>query len=122
MEDSLNRQEVEKYLLATTSKLTGVGKEYTDNTLSQVGTKLVEVINSGLSAACPSTEGFKFVVHATVQEQWGQGSLMGAKCEWDTARDKVVSVTHNTDKINVCLVVFFVHIEEEEEEEESDSE
>ena len=97
MECSLNQQEVEKFLLATTNKVMAKGKEFTN-----------------------SADGFKFVVHATVQEQWGQGSLVGAKCEWDNTRDKVVSVTHNTEKVNVCLVVFFVHIEEEEEQE-SDS-
>ena len=47
---------------------------------------------------------------------------MGAKCEWDNTRDKVVSVTHNTEKVNVCLVVFFVHIEEDEEESDSGDE
>ena len=107
-------------MLDTTSKVMAKGKEFTTSTLSQVGTQLVELVNTGLPASCPSADGFKFIVHATVQEQWGQGSLVGAKCEWDNTRDKVVSVTHNTEKVNVCLVVFFVHIEEEEEEE-SDS-
>eukprot|EP00092_Neocalanus_flemingeri_P005894 GFUD01006343.1.p1 GENE.GFUD01006343.1~~GFUD01006343.1.p1 ORF type:complete len:123 (-),score=60.37 GFUD01006343.1:108-476(-) len=119
MEDSVNRDEVEKFLLASTTQVTAAGKEYTTSTLSQVGTQLVELINTGLSANCPSADGFKFVVHATVQEQWGQGSQTGARCEWDCARDQVVSVTHNTDKVTVCLVVFFVHIEEQEEDSES---
>ena len=60
------------------------------------------------------------MVHATVQEQWGQGSLIGAKCEWDVKRDTVVSVTHNTDKINVCLVVFFIHIDDVEDSDSGD--
>jgi len=114
MGDSLNRQEVEKFLLTTTKvAMTEMPKEVTSSNLNQLGTKLVEVVNSNLSNTCPSTEGFKFVVHATVQEQWGQGSLVGAKCEWDNTRDQVVSVDHKTDKVSVCLVVFFVHIEEE---------
>eukprot|EP00090_Calanus_glacialis_P014458 TRINITY_DN23246_c0_g1_i2.p1 TRINITY_DN23246_c0_g1~~TRINITY_DN23246_c0_g1_i2.p1 ORF type:complete len:122 (-),score=67.07 TRINITY_DN23246_c0_g1_i2:136-501(-) len=120
MESVLNQQEVEKFLMATTSKVMAKGKEFTTSTLSQVGTQLVELVNTGLPGSCPSADGFKFIVHATVQEQWGQGSLVGAKCEWDNTRDKVVSVTHNTEKVNVCLVVFFVHIEEEEESDSGD--
>ena len=119
MNDKMNKREVEKFLLASTSKVVaGMAKECTSNNLSQVGTQVVEMVNSNLSTVCPSTEGFKFVVHATVQEQWGQGSLVGAKCEWDNTRDQVASVTHITDKLNVCVVVFFVHIEEESDSEE----
>jgi len=113
--DSINRQEVEKFLFSTTSK---VIKE-TTSTLSQVGTQLVELVNKNLADSCPSADGFKFVVHATVQEQWGQGSLVGAKCEWDCTRDQVVTINHETDKVNVSLGVFFVNIEQEDD---SDSE
>ena len=122
MGDSLNRQEVEKFLITTTREVMAeMPKDVTSTTLNQLGTKLVEVVNSTLSNTCPTTEGFKFVVHATVQEQWGQGSLVGAKCEWDTTRDQVVSVDHKTDKVSVCLVVFFVHIEEEDSDSDDDS-
>ena len=117
MESSLNKKDVENFLHTTNSKLiTEFPKEMTSSSLNHVGTKVVEMVNANLTNACPSTEGFKFVVHATVQEQWGQGSLMGAQCEWDNTRDQVVSINHKTDKVSVCLVVFFVHIDEEEEE------
>ena len=49
------------------------------------------------------------------QEQWGQGSLVGGRCEWDTARDQVVSTSTDTDKINVSLQVFFVNTQDAED-------
>ena len=49
------------------------------------------------------------------QEQWGQGSLVGGRCEWDTARDQVVTTSTDTDKINVSLQVFFVNTQDAED-------
>ena len=115
----INMQEVEQFLQATTSQV--ISLEYTTSTLFKVGNKLVELVNIGLSHNCPSADGFKFVVHATVQEQWGQGCLLGASCKWDWVRDKVISISHNTDKISVCLVVFFVKLEGQVEDGESAS-
>ena len=112
----INVHEVEYFLQATTRQVTS--KEYTPSTLSKVGTQLVELVKTGFSHNCPSTDGFKFVVHATVQEQWGHGVGLPAEGQvqvggsGDWVRDKVVCITHYTDKISVCLVVFFVLIEE----------
>ena len=40
---------------------------------------------------------------------------MGGRCEWDTARDQVVSTSTDTDKINVSLQVFFVNTQDAED-------
>jgi len=74
-------------------------------------------VNSSLQQHCPSTEGFKFVVQAVVQEQWGQGGVVGARCQWDQARDLVVSVRQDTSKLDICLIVFFVQPQDESDEE-----
>jgi len=109
---SVNRREVEKYLTAAVnSHLSKIENKLNE----EVGKSLVEKVNLELSAACPSTEGFRFVVQTVVQEQWGQGSLVGARCLWDNSRDLVVSVARDTDKISLTLSVFFVANEEEEE-------
>lgn len=116
---TVNREEVEKYL--TTTVNSHLSKE--DSKLNEdVGKRLVEKVNLELSSACPSTEGFRFVVQTVVQEQWGQGSLVGARCLWDNSRDLVVSVARDTDKISLTLSVFFVANEEEEESDQEEEE
>ena len=110
----IDTKEVEIFLENTAKSLVA------NSSVTSIGSKLVELVNSGMSVSCPSAEGYKFVVHATVQEEWGQGSLVGAKCEWDNKNDKVISITHNTDRINICIVVFFVHIEDEVDSDDGD--
>jgi hypothetical protein len=53
-----------------------------------------------------------------VQEQWGQGSLVGARCLWDNSRDLVVSVNKDTDKVSLTLSAFFVANEDNSDTEE----
>jgi len=72
------------------------------------GHKLVELINQELPSACPSAEGFRFVVSATVTEEWGQGCSQGARCLWDNSRDTVINVERATARGHVSVAVFFV--------------
>jgi len=109
---TIDKREVENYLNKTVTKF--VNK--CDWKISdEFGKKLVEQVNLELSDSCPSTEGFKFVVEVVLQEQFGQGSLVGAMCHWDNTRDSYVTVTMDTDKLCLSLAVFFVAIEEDEE-------
>lgn len=123
-QDSLiSKSEVENFLRSSIKEV--LSREGSEKGVSQSSSKhlsslssfLVERVNSSLAQACPSIEGFKFVVQAVVQEQWGQGGLVGARCQWDNRRDTVVSVQQETEKLDVCVIVFFVHTEEESDEE-----
>jgi len=118
-QNTVDRGEVEKYLTKTINCFI---KKINSKVNEDLGKKLVEQVNVELSSACPSTEGFRFVVQAVVQEQWGQGSLVGARCLWDNSRDLVVSVNKDTDKVSLTLSVFFVANEEDnsDTEEEAD--
>jgi len=109
---TIDKKEVENYLNKTVNKfINKCDLKISDET----GKKLVEQVNLELSDSCPSTEGFKFVVEVVLQEQFGQGSLVGAMCHWDNNRDSYVTITMETDKLCLSLAVFFVAIEEDEE-------
>lgn len=110
----IDHKSVENYLNTAVKKFTD--RRTSSRNTSLIGSQLVEEINKNLLEKCPSVDNFKFIVHATVQEQWGQGSLIGAKCTWDTSRDTVVSVNYDTQKHNVSLQIFFVSINDEEDE------
>ena len=56
-------------------------------------------------------QGYKYVVHATMQEQWGQGSLVGGRCHWDQTTDSVVSVCLDTDTCSLRWGQSFEHFE-----------
>jgi len=115
-ETVIDRKSVENYLNTTVKKFTD--RRTSSRNTSLIGSQLVEEINKNLPENCPSVENFKFIVHATVQEQWGQGSLIGAKCTWDLSRDTVVNVNYDTQRHNVSLQVFFVYINDDEDEDE----
>lgn len=63
----LDKAGIESYLLdrmKTTSQMYLEGKTHL---LSKFSSSIVEVINEELPRKCPSVDGFKFIVHATVQ-------------------------------------------------------
>jgi len=116
--EGVEKSEVEQFLKASIAKATegiiGGSPGLATQLIGKVSSTLVECVNTELSQACPSTEGFKFVVQAVVLEQWGQGALVGGKCLWDESRDTVVSVQQDTDKLDITLMVFFIQPDEEE--------
>lgn len=65
MKSQLDKAGIESYL---TRRLETASREYKQiKSLTVLGSKLVEQINAELPKTCPSVEGFKYVVHATVQ-------------------------------------------------------
>jgi len=119
----IERTEVEQFLKTAITKVTnGIGGSpgLATQHIGKVSSRLVESVNAELSQACPSTDGFKFVVQAVVLEQWGQGAFVGGKCLWDEIRDTVVSVQQDTDKLDITLIVFFIQPGEEESESEEE--
>ena len=63
----LDKDGVETYL---TSQLEAAYKEYSQAnrlTLSKLCSNMVENINAELPRKCPSVDGFKYIVHCTVQ-------------------------------------------------------
>ena len=53
-----------------------------------------------------------------IQDNYGQGSLTGGKCEWDDARDDFVRAALDLEKISLVVVVFFVSIDDSSDSEE----
>ena len=65
MKSQLDKEEIESYLKG---RLEAASREYKqEKNLTLLCTKLVEHINGDLPRTCPSVEGYKYVVHATVQ-------------------------------------------------------
>ena len=66
MKSQLDKDGIETYL---NSRLEAAYLEYNQAklTLSELCPSLVELINWELPNRCPSVDGFKYVVHATVQ-------------------------------------------------------
>ena len=64
MKSQLDKAGIESYL---NSQLEAAYGRYSQATLSKLCPSLVEHINDELPNRCPSVEGFKYVVHATVQ-------------------------------------------------------
>ena len=71
----LDKDQIEKYLL---DRMNGLTQKYLDcktESLGKFSSSLVEIINDELPNKCPSVEGFKYVVHATVQVGWSQSDF-----------------------------------------------
>ena len=67
MKGQLDKVAIVSYL---NSRLQTAYREYIkvrSKSLTKLGSSLVETINAELPKRCPSVEGFKYVVHATVQ-------------------------------------------------------
>ena len=67
MKSQLDKDGIETYL---NTRLEAAYSEYSQVksiTLSRLCTSLVEHVNAELPKECPSVDGFKYVVHATVQ-------------------------------------------------------
>ena len=53
-----------------------------------------------------------------IQDNYGQGSLEGGKCQWDVTRDDFVRAALDLEKISLVVVVFFVSIDDSSDSEE----
>ena len=67
MKSQLDKDGIETYLNRQLEASYGVYKQVKRLNLSSLCSSLVEHINSELPTRCPSVDGFKYVVHATVQ-------------------------------------------------------
>ena len=56
-------------------------------------------------------------IFIVIQDNYGQGSLLGGKCEWDVDKDDFVRAALELEKISLVVVVFFVSIDDSESEE-----
>ena len=158
----LDKDQIEKYLMDRMNKLTQKYLASKTESLGKFSSSLVETLNDELPKKCPSVEGFKYVVHATVQVGWslgrgtwlanssivclwkrwqdfrtvrqsidrthwslsdwyisvqdnyGQGSLLGGQCQWDPSTDDFVKANLQLQKLSLGAVVFFVSIDDEE--------
>ena len=52
------------------------------------------------------------VLFIDIQDNYGQGSLMGGKCEWDVNTDDFVRAALDLEKISLVVVVFFLAIDD----------
>lgn len=93
-----------------------VGEKFCLQLVSDVSSQL----NSEVGNNCPSTEGYKYVVHVTLQERWGQGSLVGGRALWDKANDTVVSQNYDTEQLSLVSSVYFLKMKDEDTEDESE--
>ena len=67
MKSQLDKVRIETFLDTRLKTVYGEFTKVRSLTLSQLCTNLVEDINCELPKSCPSVDGFKYVVHATVQ-------------------------------------------------------
>ena len=65
---------------------------------------------------------FDHLICIDIQDNYGQGSLVGGKCEWDVNTDDTVSATLDLEKVSLVVVVFFVAIDDSSESEEEEPE